>query len=162
MLATGAFVELSGGKYTDRSDYLRKGDVLVTRTQGHTVVVLNDGGKAMLDDPVKEFALGDRLLKKGMAGADVKALQESLLKLGYALPKHGADGDYGSETVAAVTAFQKAEGLTEDGCYGDKTHAELMDALSDLEGGTDETPAQETPAAEPPAEEHPAPSTGKV
>ena len=84
------------------------------------------------------------------------------MKLGYKLPKYGADGDYGSETVAAVNAFQKAEGLTEDGCYGDKTHAELMDALSDLESGTEDTPQQETPATEPPEEEQPASSTGKV
>ena len=46
MLATRQFVELTGKKYTDSSDYLRRGDVLVTRTQGHTVVVLSNGSKA--------------------------------------------------------------------------------------------------------------------
>ena len=43
LLATGRFRQMSGGDYTDRPDYLQRGDVLVTRTQGHTVVVLNDG-----------------------------------------------------------------------------------------------------------------------
>lgn len=43
LMASGKFAKLTDKKYTDRSDYLRAGDVLVTRTQGHTVVVLNDG-----------------------------------------------------------------------------------------------------------------------
>lgn len=43
LLASGRFTRLTDKKYTDRSDYLRAGDVLVTKTQGHTVVVLNDG-----------------------------------------------------------------------------------------------------------------------
>ena len=85
-----------------------------------------------------DVPLGNRLLKKGMSGSDVRALQELLLQLGYELPKHGADGDYGAETMAAVKAFQKAEGLTQDGLYGDKTHAELMDAVADDEQAKDE------------------------
>ena len=101
MLATGQFVELTDKKYTDSSDYLRRGDVLVTRTQGHTVVVLSNGSKAS----ETELSLGDRLLKKGMSGSDIRELQQNLLKLGYALPKYGADGDYGAETMEAVKAF---------------------------------------------------------
>lgn len=45
MLATGMFVELTGSKYTDQEDYLAVGDVLVTKTKGHTVMVLTDGPK---------------------------------------------------------------------------------------------------------------------
>lgn len=43
LLASGEFVELKGSKYTSQPDYLRCGDILVTATKGHTVVVLNDG-----------------------------------------------------------------------------------------------------------------------
>lgn len=43
LLASGQFVELTGSKYTDSSDYLCRGDILVTRTQGHTVIVLSNG-----------------------------------------------------------------------------------------------------------------------
>lgn len=43
LLDSGAFVEMTGTKYTDSSDYLRRGDILVTKTQGHTVVVLSSG-----------------------------------------------------------------------------------------------------------------------
>lgn len=45
MLATGEIVELTGSKYTDAPDYLARGDILVTKTKGHAVVVLNDGEK---------------------------------------------------------------------------------------------------------------------
>lgn len=43
LLATGRFRQLTGPEYTDRADRLERGDVLVTRSQGHTVVVLSDG-----------------------------------------------------------------------------------------------------------------------
>lgn len=59
--------------------------------------------------------LGDRDLKRGCEGDDVKELQADLMKLGYALPKYGADGDYGSETERAVKQFQLAYGLPDDG-----------------------------------------------
>lgn len=42
---SGAFVELKGSKYTDQPDYLGAGDILVTKTSGHTVVALNNGDK---------------------------------------------------------------------------------------------------------------------
>lgn len=50
LLASGYFKKMSGDKYTTRSDYLRAGDVLVTASQGHTVVVLNDGALAGADE----------------------------------------------------------------------------------------------------------------
>jgi len=42
---TGTFVELTGSKYQEQSAYLGRGDILVTKTSGHTVVVLTNGGK---------------------------------------------------------------------------------------------------------------------
>ena len=85
-----------------------------------------------------EYKLGSRTLLKGFEGSDVKELQELLLKLGYALPKYGADGKYGAETMSAVKKLQKAEGLTQDGKYGPKTHAALMEAIADDEQVKDE------------------------
>ncbi len=46
ILATGLFTELTDSKYTDDSSYLKRGDILVTKTKGHTVVVLSNGNKA--------------------------------------------------------------------------------------------------------------------
>ena len=130
VLATGYFMELKDGRYTDRSAHLRRGDILVTRAKGHTAVVLSNGGKA--DASEVELQLGDRLLKKGMSGSDVRELQQNLLKLGYAFPKYGADGDYGAETVEAVKAFQKKNGLEADGAYGSNTHKSLLAVLEAL------------------------------
>jgi len=53
---TGAFVILTDKKYTTSSDYLEAGDILVTATKGHTVVVLNNGPKAQSKDPEPKAA----------------------------------------------------------------------------------------------------------
>lgn len=41
--ATGQFTKLTDRKYTTSSDYLRRGDILVTPVKAHTVIVLDDG-----------------------------------------------------------------------------------------------------------------------
>ncbi len=99
-----------------------------------------------LSDTPDNVALGTRLLKRGMKGSDVKAMQELLLQLGYALPRYGADSDFGAETEKAVKAFQKDAGLEEDGKYGDKTHAAPMDAVADDDEGKADMPSESTPA----------------
>lgn len=129
LLNSGAFVELKGTKYTDQSDYLGAGDILVTKTSGHTVVVLNNGAKYEGTVQPKEYALGERLLKNGAEGADVKQLQEYLIELGYDLGRWGADGDYGDVTELAVQRFQLHHKLETDGDYGPLTHAALMEAI---------------------------------
>lgn len=56
LLKSGFFKELTGAKYTQQSTYLRKGDILVTKTQGHTVVVLTNGKNADVPDVPPESA----------------------------------------------------------------------------------------------------------
>ena len=80
--------------------------------------------------------LGDRLLKKGSKGDDVKELQTNLIKLGYSCGSYGADGDFGSGTLNAVKAFQKDHGCSVDGQYGPKSHAAMVAALEKLSGTT--------------------------
>ena len=67
-------------------------------------------------------------IRKGDKGTEVRNLQKKLLELGYKLPKYGADGDFGSETEAAVKAFQKDWGLTQDGIVGPETQKLLESA----------------------------------
>lgn len=129
LLATGEFVQLKGSKYEDKPDYLGKGDILITKTSGHTVVVLNNGSKYEGTVEVKPYELGERLIKKGDEGADVKLMQQYLLQLGYDLGSYGADGDFGSATEKALKAFQKDQKLEADGEYGEKSHAALMAAV---------------------------------
>lgn len=45
LMKTGKFDELTADKYTTQSGYLKKGDILVTKSKGHTAIVLNDGDK---------------------------------------------------------------------------------------------------------------------
>ena len=84
-----------------------------------------------------------------MRGDDIKDLQTLLLRLGYALPKYGADGDFGSETRSALKQFQKAARIEVDGVYGENSHAALMRAISDLQGdSSNEARAQALPLGE--------------
>lgn len=129
LLKTGEFVELKGSKYTDQSAYLGTGDILVTKTSGHTVVVLNNGSKYEGTIEGKEYALGERIIRNGDEGPDVKTMQEYLLKLDFDLGKWGADGDFGDATEQAVIAFQRLNDLDDDGEYGPKTHAAMMAQL---------------------------------
>lgn len=62
-----------------------------------------------------------RVLKRGCKGKDVGNLQTFLIKLGYKLPKYGADGSYGKETAMAVKAFQMNNDLYVDGIAGSVT-----------------------------------------
>ena len=122
LLRSGAFTELKESRYTDQSAYLRRGDILVTRTQGHTVVVLSNGSKA---EATSAEEASRTILKRGMKGEDVRRLQLRLMELGYGLPRYGADGEYGAETAAAVKAFQADRKLAADGVAGEMTLAAL-------------------------------------
>ena len=65
-------------------------------------------------------------LKKGSRGEDVIVLQTALREQGYYTGK--IDGIYGKATVAAVKAFQKANGLEADGIAGPKTQGLLFES----------------------------------
>lgn len=86
------------------------------------------------DDVEPEIiALGSRTIKKGTQGTDVKELQEDLMRLGYQLPRFGADGDCGDETVAAIEAFQTDQGLEVDGVFGAASFEALTAAIRRLD-----------------------------
>ncbi len=70
-------------------------------------------------------------LKAGMNGNSVRTLQKNLRTLGYY--NGSVDGDYGSGTQAAVSAFQSANGLKADGVAGKATLNAIQNVLS---GGT--------------------------
>lgn len=132
LLATGAFVEMKGSKYTDQHNFLGRGDIMVTRTSGHCVIVLTDGAKYEGSVNAEEYELGDRLLKNGSEGPDVQVMQEYLITLGYDLGKWGVDGDFGDATELAVMEFQRDSGLKADGEYGPLSHDALMKAIDAL------------------------------
>ena len=132
LLKTGKFIELKGDKYTKKSSYLGSGDILVTKTSGHTVVVLNCGDKYEGEPVSESYKLGDRILRNGSEGDDVVQLQKYLIELDYDLGKWGADGDFGDATELAVKAFQEDDKLEVDGEYGPKSHDALMERINSL------------------------------
>ena len=145
LLDSGDFVELTGAKYTDSPDYLRRGDILCTKTQGHTVVVLSSGSKAEVAPVVAQG------LSRGDHGTAVTAMQRALLAWdATCLPKYGADGDFGGETEAALKAFQASEGLTVTGVYDEATRKALTTtgdkpAGPADDGGTDASELSDAP-----------------
>lgn len=65
-----------------------------------------------------------RLLGKGLAGKDVKALQEKLNGMG---AKLDLDGIFGPKTEAALKKFQEENNLKVDGLAGVNTNAKLKE-----------------------------------
>lgn len=100
-------------------------------------------------EPAPVPKLGDRELKKGCKGEDVAELQRDLMQLGYALPKYGADGDFGSETEKAVKAFQTDHHLTPDGVMHSDDYTMLFATLD----GQDVQPGPEPPTPAPIAQQ---------
>lgn len=132
MLNTGEIVELTGSKYTDVPDYLGRGDILVTASKGHTVVVLTNGEQYEGTVADKPKVFGEDDLSRGDSGEAVKLMQEYLIELKYDLGPRGADGDFGSKTEDAVKAFQVDAGLVADGVFSKKTHDALMAAIDKM------------------------------
>ena len=131
LMATGEFVEMTGDKYTKQSAYLGKGDILVTKTSGHTVVVLNNGDKYEGIVESKAYELGDRPLKRTsplMEGEDVKDLQTRLNALGYDCGT--PDGEFGKNTEKGLKSFQTASKIEVDGIFGQASLKALKTAES--------------------------------
>ena len=92
-------------------------------------------------------------MKKGFEGDDVKQVQNALKELGYDISKFGVDGIFGSETEAALKAFQESKGLEVTGIIDEKTLAALKEAgtsasnlketVGDLVNGLDELGGRE-------------------
>lgn len=73
-------------------------------------------------------AAGSSMLKRGMRGEEVRALQELLVDLGYHL---AVDGIFGPETESIVRRVQKEAGLDPDGVVGPQTRA-VLESLGEL------------------------------
>jgi peptidoglycan hydrolase-like protein with peptidoglycan-binding domain len=82
--------------------------------------------------------LGDRGLRAGASGTDVRELQKALRKAGFRVK---VDGRFGAATVRAVKRFQRAAQLTPSGTVGRKTVAALKAAArgasANISGGFD-------------------------
>jgi peptidoglycan hydrolase-like protein with peptidoglycan-binding domain len=88
--------------------------------------------------------LGDRALRAGANGQDVRELQKALRKAGFTVK---VDGQFGPTTVRAVKRFQRAAQLTPSGTVGRRTVAALKAAArgssANVSGGFDPARANE-------------------
>ena len=118
--------------HVNGTSYLLPGDILL-RTSAHTAVNLGVGSR------MKAPKYTDTIVQKGLytgtfptlpkkeyfckgdTGQQVKYLQ-SFLRW-YGTYYDSIDGSFGNNTLAAVKAFQKAEGLEVDGYFGKKSLA---------------------------------------
>lgn len=72
---------------------------------------------------VKYITLEVPVLKRGMKGDAVRALQAQLVGYGYQI---AVDGSFGAKTENAVMCYQEDNGLTPDGSVGRKTRTSLL------------------------------------
>lgn len=82
-----------------------------------------------------------RSLTTGATGSDVTCLQQALIAAGYSIPA-GATGYFGGQTVAAVSAWQKAAGVSPAaGYFGPISRSAFnLGGGSSTTGGTPSTP----------------------
>ncbi len=86
-------------------------------------------------------------LEYGSKGTRVTKLQEALNQLGFSAGK--ADGRYGTGTQQAVTAFQRAQGLSVDGKAGKQTLQRIEKVLAGEVTNVTPAPATPTPTPNP-------------
>lgn len=129
---TGLFEVYTASKYTTKSDYLMRGDILVTKTKGHTAIVISNGERAeVIETEFVDYDFGQRIIRSGCEGNDVKELQGYLEQLGYDCG--GESGEFDDSTEIAVRAFQTVSGCEVDGEVGPITIAALEEALKDVQ-----------------------------
>ncbi len=99
--------------------------------RGDFIRILTQAEKAAYDatgDPSAPAEASYTTLSKGSEGEAVRRLQQALADQGY-LAASEVNGTYTTATEQAVIAFQKANGLTQDGIAGEKTQHALFNTV---------------------------------
>jgi putative chitinase len=158
------YTDAAGNKLKPDSDYGSRTKQAVEQFQrenGLTVTgVADKDTMRLVEKGMTRHAAADGELKPGEKGPDVRGFQTSLNELGY----KGADGkplkvdgEYGGNTQAAVSAFQKANGLPETGIADKATLDKVGVSLEDKQRSA----AAPTPEQKPssgtslPGDQHP-------
>jgi peptidoglycan hydrolase-like protein with peptidoglycan-binding domain len=137
------YTDAAGNKLKPDSDFGSRTKQAVEQFQrenGLTVTgVADKDTMRLIDKGMTRHAAADGDLKPGEKGPDVRGLQTNLSEMGF----KGADGkplkvdgEYGGNTQAAVSAFQKANGLPETG-IADKATLEKVGEKSKVEAKID-------------------------
>ncbi len=81
--------------------------------------------RAFVDPALRDVASGKKEIVKNAKGPAVGKMQEALQTAGYKLPKYGADGKFGDETVKALKKFQTDHCLKDTGRLDKQTMEQL-------------------------------------
>ena len=132
--ATGLFDKAFG---YDDTDTLYTGDILVTKTKGHTVIVVEGEPRENTyvepNMPVTSSFNAEKynLTEYSFVGEYVKWVQHELCRVGYQKEIDlcgGIDGQCGSGTVRCIAKFQKLKDLPETGICDKRTRKALKKA----------------------------------
>ena len=125
---TAGFEVLTDPKYLTTDRYLIAGDILLNDAH-HVAAAVTNGPlghtTSQLVTLTKTEAKEDYNMPELQQGSEGKAVKVLQVMLGGIT----VDGEFGPKTLAAVKAFQKANGLTVDGIVGAKTWAKLISKL---------------------------------
>ncbi len=116
LMATGQFDKIAYTKNTT----LYLGDILVTKTKGHTVIVTSGATRS-------QNAVATPTVKMGSKGDNARLLQHNLNQCGATLEE---DGIFGKLSTAALVRWQYANKLTADGIYGKKSASKMKEILT--------------------------------
>jgi peptidoglycan hydrolase-like protein with peptidoglycan-binding domain len=81
--------------------------------------------RAFVDPALRDVAAGKKEIAKNAKGTEVGKMQEALQTAGYKLPRYGADGKFGDETVKALKKFQTDHCLKDTGRLDKQTMEQL-------------------------------------
>ena len=117
LMATGLFEKIS--YVNEKQTPVYNGDILVTKTKGHTVMVVSGNPRRVLITKKEEYDM--KTIRKGSKGKAVMVWQ---IIIG-----SDADGDFGSNTEKRTREWQKANGLQVDGVVGEKSWKKGLESL---------------------------------
>lgn len=117
LVGTGQFEKIAYTKNTT----LYLGDILVTKTKGHTVVVTSGNTRP------NTTQIAQPTVKLNSKGANAKLLQHNLNQCGYSLEE---DGIFGKLSTQALKEWQATNGLVVDGIYGKKSETKMKALLN--------------------------------
>lgn len=128
----GYTIELKGFNYDCQKNRVTSGPwTKWGRLPASMISYTDDGCGGACDIP--EAPEGQRELRNGCEGEDVRQLQRNLIRLGFDCGKWGADGDFGDCTEQALEAFQRRYDLDETGVYDAPTREAMEAALDRLD-----------------------------
>ena len=127
LLAAG-FIRLTNRKFLDSDKYLLPGDILLNR-KSHVAINVSYGSEAISSPPASSVTIDTSnypTIRVGEKSEWAKLLQQALIIRGYSCGSAGADGEFGSDTLAAVKRFQKDQRIVVDGVVGPETWYRLF------------------------------------